>query len=130
MFLLLRTFTSHLGYWVGKRIHTDHTHIPESKVYSKPSQTFKMGSSCKNSLQLKAVNYFPKKLDLRCPTRFWIRLWLWLRYGCFKTLKQNIIHTFFFCFIVDFEQVNVNLVWSNIFCWCQQNLMISSKRWD
>ena len=31
---------------------------------------------CKNSQRLNTVNYFCKKLHLRCFTAFWIRLWL------------------------------------------------------
>ena len=30
---------------------------------------------CENSQQFSAVNYFRKKLHLRCSTGFWIRLW-------------------------------------------------------
>ena len=32
------------------------------------------GAFCDNSLRLKTVNYFCKKLNVKCLTRFWIRL--------------------------------------------------------
>ena len=48
--------------------------LNSSAMCLEPIPTSKMKLFCKNSQRLKAVNYFHKKLHLRCYTGFWIHL--------------------------------------------------------
>ena len=77
-----------------------HITLPDNpSVHSELSQTSKMEVFTKIIWWLKAVNYFSKKLHLRCPTKLWIRC-------CNHMLSRH-------CAV---SENNVEISWKLIFC--------------